>query len=116
MLETPRELQQKNIGTESPGATRMNVPETGKDVRCVRLAIMQLDLQWKAMVSALGALLEICPKDVKEQMMMMLDKICEIDENLKAKVVSYTTNKSEQARGGQKDDGRGPHQWQRVRR
>ena len=40
-----------------------------------------------------------CPKDVKEQMMMRLDETGDNFENLKAKVVSYATNKSEQARG-----------------
>ena len=51
----------------------------------------------------MSALLEMCLKDVKEQMMMRLDEIGENFENLKAKVVSYTTNKIEQARGGQKE-------------
>ena len=49
----------------------------------------------------MSALLEICPKDVKEQRVMRLDEIGENHENhenLKAKVVSYTTNKT---RGGQ---------------
>ena len=35
--------------------------------------------------------------------MLRLDEIGENCENLKAKVVSYTTNKTEQSRGGQKD-------------
>ena len=47
----------------------------------------------------MSALLEICPKDVKEQMLMRLDEIGENYENLKAKVVSYTSNKAEQSRG-----------------
>ena len=34
---------------------------------------------------------------------MKLDEIDENYENLKAKVVSYPTNKTEQARGGQKE-------------
>ena len=38
-------------------------------------------------------LLEICPKDAKEQMMMRLDEIGENYDNLKSKVVSHTTNK-----------------------
>ena len=44
----------------------------------------------------------ICPKAVKEQMMIWLDEIGENHENLKAKVVPYTTNKTEQTRGEQK--------------
>ena len=51
----------------------------------------------------MSAMLEICPKDVKEQMLMRLDETGENQENLKAKVISYTTNKAEQARGGQRD-------------
>ena len=46
---------------------------------------------------------DTCLKNVKEQMMMRLDEINESHEDLKAKVVSYTTNKTEQARGGQKE-------------
>ena len=74
----------------------------------MRLAIMQWEEKWKAMTSELGgdakipdlrrmsALLEICPKDVKEQMLMRLDKIGENYESFKAKVISYTTNKAEE--------------------
>ena len=51
----------------------------------------------------MSALLEICPQDVKEQMLMRLNEIGENYENLKAKVIFYTTNKAEKARGGQKE-------------
>ena len=51
----------------------------------------------------MSPLLEIRPKDVKEQMLMRLDEIGENYENVKAKVVSDTTNKAEQARGVQKE-------------
>ena len=86
-----------------------------KDARLVELADMQWEETWKAMMSELGgdakildlrrmsAPLAISPKDVKEQMMMRLDEIGENFENLKATVVSYTTNKTEQARGGQNE-------------
>ena len=64
----------------------------------------------------MSALLEICWDDVKEQMMLRLDEIGENCENLKAKVVSYTTNKTEQSRGGTEryvcSDGRRPCQGQ----
>ena len=81
---------------------------------------MQWEENWKAMMSELGkdvkipdlwrmsALTEICPRDVKEQMLTRLDEIGENHENLKAKVVSYTTIKTEQARG--------PRERQRNRR
>ena len=89
--------------------------QPANDVSQVRLATTQWEVKWKAMMSELGgdswtpdlwrmsAVFEICPKDVKEQMMMRLDEIGENCENLKARVVSYTTNKTEQARGAQKD-------------
>ena len=76
---------------------------------------MQWEEKWKAMIYDLGrdaeipdvwrvsALLEIYPKDVEEQMMMRLDEIDENYENLMAKVVLFTTHKTEQARGGQKE-------------
>ena len=52
----------------------------------------------------MSVLLEMCPKDVREQMMMMmLDEIRETYENFKAKGVSYTTYQTEQTRGGQKE-------------
>ena len=51
----------------------------------------------------MSALLEICPRDVKEQMLMRLDDIGENYKNLKAKVVSYTTNKTKQVGGEQQE-------------
>ena len=105
---------------------------TKKDEGQVRLAIMQWVKKWKATMSELGkdakipdlwrmsALLEICPNDVKELMMMRLDEISEkCEENLQAKVVSHTTNKTEETRGGHRDfcrDGGRQCQWQRARR
>ena len=86
-------------------------PKLAKDVGQVRLAIMQWEEKWKVMMSELGegakipdlwrmsALLEICPKDVKEQMLLRLDEVGENYENLKVKVISYTSNKAEQSRG-----------------
>eukprot|EP00974_Lingulodinium_polyedra_P022643 2187174-Lingulodinium_polyedra.AAC.1 len=47
----------------------------------------------------MSALLEICPKDRKEQMLMRLDEIGEDYEALKNKVTSYATNKVEQSKG-----------------
>ena len=71
---------------------------------------MQWEDKWQGMMSELGgdakildlwrtsSLLEICPKEVDEQMMMTLYDIGENYENLKAKVVSHTTNKTRQMR------------------
>ena len=86
-------------------------PKPVKDVGQVRLAIMQWEEKWKVMMYELGegakipdlwrmsALLETCPKDVKEQMLLRLDEVGENYENLKVKVISYTSNKAEQSRG-----------------
>ena len=84
-------------------------PKLVKDVGHMRLAIMQWEEKWEVMMSELGEgvkipdlwrmLLEICPKDVKEQMSLRLDEVGENYENLKVKVRSYTTKKAEQARG-----------------
>ena len=38
----------------------------------------------------MSALMENCPKDVKEQMLLRLDAVGENYENLKVKVISYT--------------------------
>ena len=46
---------------------------------------------------------EYLSKKVKEQMMIRLYEIDENYENLKTKMVSYTTNKTMQTRGGQRD-------------
>ena len=82
-----------------------------KDVGQVRVAIMQWDEEWEVMMSELGegakipdqrkisVLLEICPKYVKEQMLLRLDEVGESYENLKVKVISYTPNKAEQSQG-----------------
>ena len=43
--------------------------------------------------------MQICPKDVKEQMLFRLDEVGENYENLKVKVISYTSNLAEQSRG-----------------
>ena len=67
-----------------------------KDVSQVRPAIVQWEEKWKAMMSELGgdakipdlwrvsALLQICPKIVKEQMTMRQELTSENYENLKA--------------------------------
>ena len=44
------------------------------------------------------------PKDVKEQKLLRLDEVGENYENLKVKVISYTSNNAEQSRG-QKETG-----------
>ena len=60
---------------------------------------MHREEKWTAMVSEFGRdaniadLVEDCRKDVQEQMVMRLDEIRENYEDLKAKVVSPTTNK-----------------------
>ena len=111
MVDPPREL---TLGRLFRVQREYMYPKPAKDVSQVRLLIMQW-VELKAMMSELekdakipdlwrmSTLLEICLKDMKEQMMMRLGEIGENYENLKAKVVSYTTNKTEQAQGGQKE-------------
>ena len=102
--KTPCKLQQKKTGRIFRVQRERTYQNPAQNVSQVRLAIMQLEGKWKATMSELGgdanildvwrmsALLEICPKDVKEQMMM---RFGEIGEN-------YSTNETEQARGRQK--------------
>ena len=101
-------------------------PKPAKEVGQVRLAIMQWEEKWKVMMSELGAgakipdlwrmsgLLEICPKDVKEQMLSRLDEVGENYENLKVTVISYTSDKAEQgarSEGNSIADGARLRQW-----
>ena len=87
-------------------------PPVVKDLKTLKLAIMQWEERWKSMMTELGieakipelwkmsALLEICPKEVREQMLLKMDDIGENYEQMKNKIMSYTTNKIEQTRGG----------------
>ena len=75
MSKTPRKLHQKNNNIQS--ASECMNPKSAKGASLVRLAIMQWEERWKAMLSDLSgdvkipglwrmsALLEICSKDVK---------------------------------------------------
>ena len=86
-------------------------PKAVKDLNGVKTAIMDWEERWKRMMAELGtdakipdlwrmsALLEICPKELKDQMLIRLDEIGEKYEALKAKVISYATNKVEQFKG-----------------
>ena len=76
---------------------------------------MHREEKWKAAMSELAGdvkkpdlwrvsvLLDTRPKDVKEHMITRFDEIGENYENLTAKVLSYTTSETEQARGGHKE-------------
>ena len=93
----------------------VHVPGNSKRRESGEIGDLQWEEKWKAMMSELGkdakisdlwrmpALLNIYRRIVKEQMMMSLYEIGESYENLKAKVVAYTTNKTKQTRGGQRD-------------
>ena len=79
----------KTLGTKCRVQRECKNPNAAKDASQLRLAIMQWEEKWKAMMSDLGgdaktpdlwrvwALLEICPKHVEEHMMMRLDEIGE---------------------------------------
>ena len=87
-------------------------PKAVKELGNVKKAIMDWEEKWNRMKAELGAevkipdlwrmsaLLEICPQDLKEQMLMRLDEIGEDYEALKHKILTYATNKIEQTKGG----------------
>ena len=102
-------------------------PRPAKDVSQEKLAIMQWEEKWNAMMSELemrrfqtcgGCRLSLatCPKDVKEQMTMRLDEIGENYKNLKAKVVHDQQDRAS-ARRTERDaraGGGGFREWQRA--
>ena len=105
------DYSRRTLGTMFRVQRECMYPKPVKVVGPVRLAIMQWEEKCGVMMSELGegvkipdlwrtsALLEICPKDVKEQTLLRLDEVGENYENLKVKVISHTSNKAEQARG-----------------
>ena len=67
----------------------------------------------------MSAILEMCPKDVKEQVMMRLDEIGENYENLRAKVCHTRPRRPSIARRTERYAGGyegGSRVWQRTRR
>ena len=70
----------------------------------------------------MAAFLEMCPKEIKEQVYLRIDEIGEDYEVLKAKVIGWISNKVEQERGGpvpmdvgdlgKKDDGEDEYEEQ----
>ena len=87
-------------------------PKSAKAVGDVAVAVLEWEEKWKRMMGEIGheakipdlwkmsALLEICPKNIQEQMMLRMDEIDEDYEKLKAKILGYVTNKVEQVRQG----------------
>jgi hypothetical protein len=83
-------------------------PRPSKDVAGVRVAILNWEERWRGMMSELqgearipslwkmSALLEVCPKEVKDQMMLRIDEVDEDYEKLKARILSYVNNRVEQ--------------------
>ena len=86
-------------------------PGTVKDLRSLAAAVGSWEEKWKKMMTELGAdmkvpdlwrmaaLLEICPKDVREQMHMRLDEVGESYDRLKEKILGWTANRVESERG-----------------
>ena len=82
-------------------------PKAVMDVSQVKAAIMHREVKCKNMLMeveegakipdswSMSALLEMCPEDVKDQMLMRPDKIGENYQNLKTKVISNSSNKAE---------------------
>ena len=54
MVETPREIQEKNTGNIFSVRRECMYPKPTKDVRQVRLAITRWEEKWQAMMSELG--------------------------------------------------------------
>ena len=87
-------------------------PKTARNLGEVAGLVLEWEEKWRRMLAELGpevripelwrmsALLEICPKGVQEQMMLRLDEIGESYEILKAKIISYVTNRVEQGKVG----------------
>ena len=90
-------LQHKNVGADAQSTTRVHVPEARERRWSSAFGDHAVGGEVKGMMPELGgdakisdlwrmsALLEICPNDVKEQMLMRLDEIAENYENIKAK-------------------------------
>ena len=106
-------------------------PRRAKDVSQVRLATMQLEEKWKAIMSELGvdvkipdvwrmsALLEICPKNVKEHMMRQDEIPRELRELQGESGVMHDPQDRASARRTDRDacaHGGGPRECQRTRR
>ena len=86
-------------------------PTAVKDLGGVKRAIVGWEERWRRMTTELGteakipdlwrmsAFLEICPKELKEQMLMRSGEIGENYEAWKNKLMSYATNRVEQSKG-----------------
>ena len=91
-------------------------PKQAKNLRDVGAMILEWEGRWKRMMAELGpdakipdlwrmsALLEICPRGVREAIELRLDEIGEDYANMKAKIIAYVTNRVE---GGGSSDGGG---------
>ena len=88
---------------------------------------MQWEEEWKATMSELegdskipdlwrmSALMDMCPTDVKEQMMMRPGEMSDNYENLKSKVVSHTDASVTRTERDACGDGGCVLEWQRTR-
>ena len=107
------------MGADVPSAARMHVPAlVAKDTSHVKLATVQRGERSENMITEHGsdtktlhvwrmsALLEICSKEVREQMSQRVDELGEDYQALKARVNCYSTNHFDQRRGGFGTDGR----------
>jgi hypothetical protein len=85
-------------------------PRPVKELAMLRVAVLEWERRWEAMMMELGkeavipdlwrmsALLEICPKELKEAMLMKLDEVGESYGALKEKIINYAINKTEASR------------------
>ena len=87
-------------------------PEKVRELGRLTAAILAWEEKWKTMLTEcpantnipalwrMAAFLEMCPKEIKEQVYLRIDEIGEDYEVLKAKVIGWVSNKVEQERGG----------------
>ena len=87
-------------------------PKPARDMQQLKTCILAWEERWRAILGDLelgatiprmwkmAAFLELCPKEVKDQMFQRMDEIGQNYEVLREKVLSYTANKVEHTRGG----------------
>ena len=80
-------------------------PAAAKDAQSLIAAILQWEDKWRKMIQEvakdtkippiwkMAAFMELCPKDIQDQVYIMIDEIGEDYEKLKSKVVAWASNK-----------------------
>ena len=102
-----KQYSQRTIGRMFRVQRECMYPKQAKNLREVGTQILEWEGRWRRMMAELGtdvripdlwrmsALLEICPRGVREAMELQLDVIGESYEVMKTKVIAYVTNRVE---------------------